>query len=473
MPAIGEPRIRTAERTLVARYQEPNPLDVFFFAADRAMRRIGLPGAHVQLCLELRGQIDVAGLKHALAAVCRAYPAAGSRLECSPITGRPRWRLDAGPPDLERVVHVHHLAPATHDECHHQMERLLASPIAVAELPPLRFHVLRGLPCGDRVVFRWPHAFMDGRGGVTLLEETQRLYHEKPDPRMVNSLGDESRNDFNQLLASVGPVRSVRLLLTGMRTRGPGQGRTVRFPDGPALRELGPVRYLLSRFSPEQTRQAKEASLRLCGVARFGDFVRACAVRSLHRVMPGPLPPRAAYCTLNLIDHRKRRHRSPVCRNLTNALPLHVPARLAPDRRATADAIREQTAQLLASGALLRRLATVRELARLPTGLLAGFMHRSMVCPSGDSLPAGMGSSPSLPLGFIGSFARDMPTFCGAELVNIYGLRPVPFQTGLSVDMNEARDRFNVAVMFYEKRVPLQVVTSFLDDFVEGLLDPS
>ena len=84
-----------------------------------------------------------------------------------------------------------------------------------------------------------------------------------------------------------------------------------------------------------------------------------------------------------------------------------------------------------------------------------------------------MGSSPSLPLGFIGSFARDMPTFCGAELVNIYGLRPVPFQTGLSVDMNEAHSRFNVAVMFYESRVRAETVTAFLDDFVAALLDPN
>ena len=99
-------------------------------------------------------------------------------------------------------------------------------------------------------------------------------------------------------------------------------------------------------------------------------------------------------------------------------------------------------------------------------------MHRNMAYPPGDSLPAGMGSSPSLPLGFIGSFTRDMPTFCGAELANIYGLRPVPFQTGLSVDMNEARDRLNVAAMFYESRIPAETVAAFLDDFTAALLDP-
>jgi NRPS condensation-like uncharacterized protein len=454
----------------LARYQQPNPLDLYFFAADQAMRRIGLPGTSIHLCLELHGQVDVDGLRRALALLYRVYPAAAARLERSDITGRPRWRLDGPPYDPAQAVTLIEIDGASESDAHTRIEALLNKPVDMQSLPPLQFVILRGLPEGDRLIARWTHTLMDGRGGVTLLEEIDRLYRESPDPRTCVTAGDESRTDFSELLREAPLVLKPRDLLDGSGGLRPAQWRTARLSEGIAPNGLGPARFMLRRLTPEQTRMAKEVSLRVCGFARFGDFMRACAIRSLDRVMPKPLLPHAGYCTLNLIDHRKRRQSAPVCRNLTNALPMYIPAEIAHDRKAVADLARNQMGTLLQSGIMLRRLAAAHRITLLPTSLLVNILYRSLSASRMNRLPSGMGNAPSLPLGLIGSFSRKMPSFCGAALTNIFGLRPVPFQTGISVDVNEAQDRINVAGMYYETAITTGKMSAFLDDFAGSLL---
>ncbi|HPD31287.1 MAG TPA: condensation domain-containing protein [Phycisphaerae bacterium] len=452
------------------RYQELNPLDLYFFAADQAMRRIGLPGTNIHLCLELNGRIDVDGLKRAVQALWRVYPATGSRLERSDVTGRPRWRLDSCPADASCVIRICELTDASEHDIHGRIEALLNEPIDLRGLPPVRFVVLRGLAEGDRLVARWPHALMDGRGGVTLLEELNRLYRESADHRSCASAGDESRRDFADLLREAPLVLKPREVLSSGTSLRPRDWRTVRLSDGIRLDQLGPVRFMLRRLTAEQAREARAISLRVCGFARFGDFVRACAIRALDRVAPKPLPHNAGYCTLNLIDLRKRRQAAPVCRNLTNALPMYVPARIAQDRRAVADLARDQMAEMLQSRTMLLRLATVHRFTLLPTSLLVNVLHQRLIATGLRGMPTGMGNAPSLPLGLIGSFSKGMSTFCGAELTNVYGLRPVPFQTGISVDVNEAQDRLNVAAMYYEPAISTAKMAAFLDDFAASLV---
>ncbi|MDM8008300.1 MAG: condensation domain-containing protein [Phycisphaerae bacterium] len=452
------------------RYQRPNPLDLYFFAADQAMRRIGLPGTNIHLCLELDGRVDVDGLNRAVQALWRVYPATGSRLERSRVTGRPRWRLDRPPAAPSCVVRVCELTHASEHDIHGRIEALLNESIDLRGLPPVRFVVFRGLPEGDRLIARWPHALMDGRGGVTLLEELDRLYRGPADHRACVTVGDESRRDFAELVRDAPLVLKPREVLSSTGNLRPRDWRTVRLSDGIPLNRLGPVRFMLRRLTPEQTRTAKEVSLRVCGFARFGDFVRACAIRALDRVVPKPLPSHAGYCTLNLIDLRKRRQSAPVCRNLTNALPMYIPARIAQDRRAVADLARDQMAAMLQSRTMLLRLVTVHRFTFLPTSLLVNVLHQRLIATGLRGMPSGMGNAPSLPLGLIGSFSKGMPTFCGAGLTNIYGLRPVPFQTGLSVDVNEAQERLNIAAMYYEPAISTVKMAGFLNDFAAGLV---
>lgn len=455
----------------VVLYHLPNPLDLFFYAGDVAVRRLGLPGTNSQVCLELGGALDVAGLRHALSALYRMYPAAGAVLDPAPLTGRPRWRMGTRPFDMNRVVRVHDMETATPEAFHQCTEDLIAEHLELRSLPPMRFDVFRGLPDGDRLVVRWPHAFMDGRGGVTLLEETQRLYEEKATPGQCTSAGDENRDDFGELLARGMKGRSALQLLKTSAALKPDNWQTARLVPGLQLHDLGPCRYLMRKLTPDQARRAQEISMRVCGFARFGDFIRATAIRSLHRVMPKPLPPGTGYTTLNLIDHRRKRQPWPICHNFTNTLPIHIPADIAEDRKAIADTSMEQSTQLIGTGAPMRKLLTIKQMTRLPMSLLVNIIHRSMLAARADRMPPGMGNAPSMPLAYTGSFSRAMPTFCGAPLVNIFGLRPIPFQTGMAIDLNEAQGRLNVCGMYYPSRVDEHTMTRLVDGFVEGLLN--
>ena len=98
-----------AGRSSLVRCQDLNPVDYMFYVTGRVLRGFGLADANIQLIIELGGTLDVKRFRRTVAALQRVYPVMASRLVRSDITGRPRWRLDADPPDLPQVVQVRSL----------------------------------------------------------------------------------------------------------------------------------------------------------------------------------------------------------------------------------------------------------------------------------------------------------------------------------------------------------------------------
>jgi hypothetical protein len=455
------------------RYQQLNPLDHMFFVGNEVRRRLGLPGINVLILLELGGTLDLEGFQRALEGVYRLYPATGGRLERSFLSGRPRWRLDAEP-DLRRAVRVQHLQQPTPQDLHRETEQLLRSPLDVARGPLLQFHLWRGLATGDVLAMRWPHALMDARGGMIVLEEIQRLHEEQPDPAALHSAGDELRDDVGELLADLSAWARLRALFSGAEGALPPEWVDARLAAGPVVNDGRGLHYLVRHLDAEQARQVRDTSMRVCGFARLGDFVRASAIRALHRTIRRPLPPHAGYSTRQLVDNRKRRQRAPVCHNFFSALPVYVPAAIADDRRATADVISESTAQALASGLIARRYAAMERMSRVPVRIMAGLMERALRADPRSRLARGLGNSPSLPMGFMGSFSRALPTFCGAEWRDVYGVGVILPHEGFGLNLTTPNDpdRLNVTATYFEPRVTRAVMSSFLDRFLEALMDP-
>ena len=457
----------------MARYQQLNPLDYMFFVGNEVRKRLGLPGVNIQLLLELGAPLDLAGFQRALAGLHRLYPATAARLERAAVSGRPRWRLDVEP-DLRRAVHVRRLSPGTPEELHLQSERLLRGRLDAEQGPALQFHLFRGLAQGDVLVMRWPHALMDARGGMILLEELQRLYEEKPDPGSLTSVGDELRDDVAELIAELSPLERMRTLLGGALGKLPADWEDARLGRGPVVNDGRGLHYLVRRLGVEQVQQVRDASMRMCGFARMGDYVRACAIQALHHTIPQPLPPQVGYSTRQLVDNRKRRQRAPVCHNFFSALPVYVPAAIADDRRATADMISESTAQALASGLIARRYAAMERMSRVPMSIMAALMARALRADPRSLLARGLGNAPSLPMGFLGSFSRPLPAFCGAQWLDSYGIGVILPHEGFGLNLTTPNDpdRLNVTATYFEPRVTRAVMSSFLDRFVEALMDP-
>lgn len=452
------------------------PQDRIFHAYDLTLRRLGLPGIHIQIVVHLRGAVDVEGLRRSVAGIQRLYPVTDARLVCHPVNGRPRWRLlcpsrvngrlQAG----HGAVHVHSLAPATEAAFHAANERLLMRPIDAGREPPLQFHVFRGLTSGDRVVIRWPHAFMDVRGLVLLAEDLERLYQSGFTPEEVVSAGDECRQDFAALLNGQGWAGQATTLLKSLCNGSKREGRELRLPTPVMALPMGRIRCAVRHLSAEQTAHAQETSLRVCGFARLGDFVRATAVRSMHRVLGVPVRRGDGYSTLNMIDHRRRRQRGPVCHNLFSGLPLRVPAELAEDRRRSADCMRDQTADILASGGVARHLAAVNLISQLPPAVLSHCMYRNMRPGTSACLPVGLGTPPSIQVGFSGDSTTYESTFCGAVKELSYGVGVPPPLSGFAVDLNLTGKRLHLSATWFESRVSSSTMEAMIDDLACSLM---
>ncbi len=453
----------------MAKYHHPNPFDLYFLALHRVSQRMGLAGSFSQIHLLTDGKVDVEGMKQAMMSLYRRYPAAAGRLTVTPFGRRPAWRLDGPLPDPSEVVHLHHIETPTDEAKHTFGEALLSRSLDIHGQRPFHLHVLRGGSSGDVVIARYPHTLMDGRGGTTMLEELQALYHDPQEPTMVESAGDELRDDFTRLFAEMPRWKRMAFNFSDIRGAPVAGSRAMYLTKGPTPSDAGPVRYFVRTLTVEQTKAAKTMAMRVCGFARFGGFLRACGIRALDRVIPRPHPAGATYSTGNLVDYRKRRDRKPVCHNLVAWLPIYIPAEMAPDRRAVADLFLNQSHAQIESGVLQRRLAQMHAMTRLPVGWLSRIMYR-VETKSRRVDPAETSDQPSLVLGMIGPARRPMTHFCGAELRNIYGTHPISPRGGFAIDVNESHNQLNICAMYVESRVPTETMHKLVDELVSDLL---
>jgi hypothetical protein len=454
-------------------YQNLNPLDYMFYVGDTLRRRVGMPGVNIQFLLELGGTLDVEGFNRAVRALHRLYPAAAATLERSNILGRPRWRLHGRRLEPADWLDTRRIEPATAEESHRCCERLLHAPLDSRRRPPVQFTLLRGLPAGDVLAMRWPHFLMDARGGAVLLEELQRLYEKQPDPDALTSAGDEDRDDVGELLAGLAPGARRRAIFFGARDAHAGVGETLRLGAGPIEYDIRGLHYLVRPLDVEQAQRIRDASMRVCGFARLGDFLRACAIQALHRTLRPPRRPGLGYSTMQLIDNRKRRQRGPVCHNFFSALPVHIPAAVAEDRKAAADRIAEATTAALTSDMIARSYAALEQLSRVPAGIVAGLMRRGIRSGPRSLLGSSLAKSPSLPMGFMGSFSRALPEFCGARWNNIYGMGVILPHEGFGLNLNTPNDpkRLNITATYFEPNVSKCKIEEFLDHFTAALQD--
>lgn len=455
------------------RYHEPNPLDRLFLAMDEAWRRCGLAGMDMHAHLEFDGPIDVDGLHAALGALHRRFPATAARLVRKPLSRRPAWRLDPGGAAVQRLVRTETLEPPGADALRARLEALLRERIDYRREPPLHLHVLRGAAPGDVLVVRWPHAFADARGGVTLIEELARLYDDADARDRATSAGDERRRDFGALPLPGNWLSAARRWLRRADVdRPPNPWNEVRLcpPAFDARNE--PPRMFVRKLDSDQMTRVREASLRVAGFARLADFLRAGVVRAVDDVAGRPRGPHDGYTTLHIVENRRKRDPGPVCHNVFSTVPVHVPANLAQDRRAVSDLIRDRTLAAMGAGLFERRLAGLTLLGALPLGLVGRMMARSRR-GRGGRLPLGLSSAPSAPLGFIGGFAEPHERMFGARLLDIYGIPATSPRAGFTLNVNVVADRMNVAGVYLPSQMPEARVELLVDRFVDAIVDPT
>ena len=457
-------------------YHHPNPFDLLFYAGDLARAQLGLPQTNIQLIIELEGRLDVDGFCRALAALHRVYPATNSRLTRHPLTGHPRWQLpeadSASPAEPGTALRVHGDAALSRAAVHRASERLTAAPLDYINGPPLQFDLFQNLPAGDVLCMRWPHAFMDARGGALVLEELQRFYEEKPDLAALEPNPDESHDDLPRLLGKLTTWQRTRLAVKKPGLPPPADWSDIQLPAGPLLPADLELRYVMRSLPGDDMRRIADNAMRICGFARVGDYLRACAIRALHETMPRPLAPGAGYSTNQLADNRKRRSRHPICHNLFCAMPIHIPQSVAGDIKATADIISNNTAEMRATGYVAHWWARLERLAQLPPAIVAAILKNSLKPDQTGHPRGGLGNTPSLPMGFMGSFSREMSNFCGTGLHGVSGVGGILPHEGLAINLNTPNDRLFITGAYYHPRVTREQIETLLSHFTNNLLNP-
>lgn len=446
-----------------------NPLDYTLLAIDEAWRRCGLPSVDIHLHLILRGRVDVDGLRRAAACVRRLYPVLAGRLDCGGWLRAAGWRIGDGGSHTSDgdCVSVRSLPDDSAESLRAARETLLAERFEATNGSPLRLVVLRPPTGSDAVVMRWPHFLMDARGGATILEAIAGFFDDGASPDETRSAGDEGRSCFGAL-----DVRRRADGTDAAIASNPAAGRdVVHLVSERRPRPGERLRILVRSLSAEETESVQASALATCGFARLADYLRACGVATLHHELLSNAAACAngVYTTQVLVDNRKRRDPGPVCHNIFSTLPVSVPTRIAGDVAATADAIRDQTAGLLSGGFMSSRLHAIGRLCRVPLPLLSRVLAWSLRSRF-SLLPTGLTNAPSLPLGFMGPLSREITSFCGAELIGLFGVRPPSVRSGFAINVNMAQGRINAAITGFEPRISVDALRRLLNRYVSLLL---
>ncbi|MBN2448131.1 MAG: hypothetical protein JXO22_15485 [Phycisphaerae bacterium] len=455
----------------MARYQYPNPIDLVFHAGDVASRRVGLPGSVVHVHVELGETVDLDGLREAVRALHRVYPVTGARRGMSLFTGHPRWRLDVPAWDMHRVVRLHDLGAASIEAVYADIEALFNRRTDCQSLPAVQFHVFRAAGYGDVVVMRWPHSLMDGRGAFTVLEEIERLYREKPDPDTLTSAGDERRRDYQNILGQASWLERVRFVRDFAAAPQVPDRRKAFLATGAYRRPWGPIRIVLRRLTAAQTTLYQENARRAVGKSLSGDFIRACALLAMHRVMVGRVSDDAVYTTMVLIDNRRGDAAGAVCWNLTGVMPVAVPATAMTDRSSLSALIHQQKMQHFAQRRPLRDYAAYWLLMQPPSAYVAEVMRAGLTPSHRPPRGIGDGTVPSMSVDLLGPFSRPITTWCGAPFLNHLGYTTVPPQPGFALYVNQSQDLLNIAGVYFPSRVPPELFNHLIDEFVTVLLE--
>lgn len=445
-------------------FQHPNPLDRMFFAGDYAMRRLGLPGSVAYLRFAFEGRLDPVRLQTALRQTYARYPVLAARCEQPWHVAWPRWRLGA----LAAVdaVHVQRFTGDPAAGAAAWAHALFNAPHAADRTPPFDLHVVQGGAHGDTLFVRWPHALMDGRGALLVLDALSTCYTAgtlPPGPAQP----DATRRDFAALLAGVPLATQLRWALDCLHGEH-HPPRVLRLAQAPLRRPLGPMHCRLRSVADEAWQQVVENAQRAGPDVRLSDFIRASAVAALDQVLQPSKRDHPVYTLGAFVDHRRQRPGA-VCWNLTGALPLQVPAAWALDRPRIARHLRRQMTDHARAQTSLRHYATLRLTMQPPRTFVGAAIRAGF---GGRAVAFQRSLLPSLPLGILPAFGAGSAILFGLPVRAFHGFRTVPPEHGFSLDVAIGGGQLNIAGACLAGRVPVPRLEQLMDRFVALLLAP-
>lgn len=449
-----------------------NAADRLMLVAHKGMRGIDHAGFLSQTHVWLRGRLDPACLKLALARLHTAYPVVTARLDDPGGRAVPCWRHR---PEARPVLHESTLLSADDAPVLHSAERLFEQPLDHDRDDPLTFHLLH-LPDGrDVFLLRFSHVLMDGKAPEYVLKEINRLFQEGEsedrDPHRcelrakdadgLHSVGCTvtAGDEMQAHLLRFDRKRRVRAALRVVRSH-------IRWPQRPAIltpRELDewlvrPYGIALRQLTVEQTDALLERAKGLLGFANPTPLILAAAFRAVARHAPLATNSRTIFQTDLPLNLRPPGRMEPIFRNFMSFIQI----------RARADELNSfEAAARLLNTRMRDQLRSAIDLGNLQMMHLmaphARLLHRHILTQ--------MKNQPfTLGFGFLGPATAGLEHFCGQEVDRLYSLNSAISPPGTTLQAIQFRGRLNLMLTFIESAVPRPTADLFLDRAMEDLI---
>lgn len=443
-------------------WQNPNPIDLLFFAAEYALERLGVPGFCGCMELWLSGRLDLGRLRTAVTALGDAFPVLNATLDTHPITGRVRWRLPKPGSSPRIAVRCSEMPPED------GIEALVNERRAAFHEPPLAFHVFRGAPEGDVLMMFWTHALMDGGGGLALLAVLDQLYRERTAPGTLASRGDERRRDFEQHLLPGGMPARIAAVLRGGRAKPPPR-ESRQLNTSPYPRDWGRMRILRRRIERSALEQAEAIARSIGAGVRLSDWLRTSAFAALDALLPRRRDRLSAYTMLSPIDHRDPASPA-VCWNFNSALPLSIPTADLADRAEVARELRRQMTAHKHARTAEHDALHVWLTTRLPTAWIGSIFRAEFLPGRSPRRTIGPRQALSIPFGIMKGCAEAR--FCEHAPRSFTAYRiPLP-QPGFAIDTTLSERGLEIVGTCLDGRTSIELLTRIVEHFVAFALRP-
>lgn len=404
------------------------------------------------LVIEVDGRLDAGRLRQRLVELARYCPALNGRLATSLWRRHACWRLDAPREALAAAVHEREDLPPGPATAAWLEERLM-TPMDLVAGPPVQFHILHRAG-GDMLVMQWPHALMDGRGMLLMIQALGNGGGER-------FAGDEARTDYFDVLERRPAAGSAPW-------PDAAAGQTVTLAGDAAPGATPRLRAVLHHLGPGETERVAAHARSLTGAWPSGRYIRACAIQAVHE--HAPFAADGVYRIHALVDCRPDPNAA-VCWNLSAPLLLSVPRGMAHDRRLVSDELHRQMRQHNAADSARRQLRRLSWFAALPTSVAARLLQptvRLYRAPGGRSLlPA-----TSLAADLLPPLDPPLGQFLGAGVVSYYHIPTIPPRPGLALFVTFTGQRLNTTGVCCEPTVPRALAERVVGRFVELLLTP-
>lgn len=412
-----------------------NGSDYLMLGFDYELRRQGYPGNACQIMLELDRAISPEALRERLGALRQRHPVLASR----PAGWfPPRWQ-PVSSAAVVPTVRVHRAASAT-----------LTEPLAMARGELFRFDLIERGPGGMDVVFTWTHALMDAPSAEHFLAVVGRV--DLPLPA-TTSPAPRPKKPFKERFELA--RRNVKQLSDFCKAAPRTVG--VRFPQAARAQ-----RFLVERFTVEETARIRANGMKLCGALGDAQFHAAVAMMELHRLHQRIGRPSPSYVLPVPVSLRPKGTVEPV---FSNQIAMLMVQFLPEQLDITAHAVATLKAQLAQS---------LRD-RRLEAGLAITELSRGLPFPLYLYILKHHGLRGEICSFFYGDVANVSPlltTFLGATITDFTHVGATTPSPGIGAIFYYFGGRMRVTVFYLETHFSASEATEFAANLRTRLLNP-